>query len=1074
MNILNYKYRFSNFIKASLFIAAVGCVSATPILAQTKKTSNLVANTKIQYDSISGVIINGITKRPIAGARIESIDKMQSAMSDENGAFSIKLARTSKTILVSAPDYDLNELTIYKSETKKNIQLFPKSSDGFYDDKLTIFGLKRSTEVVDAQISKKIENTASITIDNELQKKLAGDVRVITHSGTPGIGSFMLIRGINSLNSNVQPLIVIDGVVFDNQYDKTSIHLGNTLTPLSNIDVNDIEHVSVIKDGTTLYGSKGGNGVLLITTNRGKSMTTKITASATVGYNNKPNLVPMMNADQYRVYLSDLMLDKNAQKNLANQYFLNDDPDFIYYNNYHNNTNWKDGVYANSTTQSYNVGVNGGDESALYNLSMGYTMANSTLKSNNFNRLNARFNSDIKLSKNFNTSFDISYSQMDRDLRNDGVAESYTTNPIDAPGYLALIKSPFLNPYQFSNDRLISSKIENYDFMGIANPYAILEYGVGHTQQANFNLVITPQLQINKKMSVMSRFSYNFNNLSENFFRPMYGVSPFYNASLGIYSLNQVKTQFAKQISIFNDTRFNWKSNFGFNSVDLNAGVRYISNSYSSDYASGNNTGSDQIKEMSSGLNYKVVGGVDDPYRSFSLYATANYSYKDRYFVEPSLVVESSSRFASDVQSGFKLAGVCWAVFPSVNASWIFSSENFMKNISFVNKLKLRAGYGLSGNDDIRNNAADAYLSAVSYASNAIGLQLTNIGNPTLQWETNTKRNVGLDANLFNNRLQLSVDLYNNTTDNLLVKKNLNILTGLDTYWSNDGKLQNKGFEFSINTKIIQYENLQVEIGASLAHYANKILALANGDYSTTVYDAQVLTAIGQSIGQFYGYKTNGVYATAAEAQADGLFMRKKTGELIPFEAGDVRFVNNDASDKVIDEKDKVVIGNSNPDFYGLINAGVKYKMFSLKLVFNYTYGNEVYNYLRSQIESANTFSNQSAAVVNRWINEGQQTNIPKSVYLDPKGNNRFSDRWLEDGSFLRLKNIELAYEVPVKNTFLQGLTVWASATNLWTFTKYLGQDPEFSTNNQLLYQGIDTGLLPQSKSFFMGLKIYL
>jgi len=633
--------------------------------------------------------------------------------------------------------------------------------------------MKRNTAIVNSQQSTAVNNTSSLSIDAEIQKNLAGNIRLVTHSGTPATGSFMSIRGVNSLNANTQPLVVLDGVVFESQYDVASIHLGNVLNPLSNIDVNDIQNVTVLKDGTSLYGSKGGNGVILITTNRGRSMTTKITASTTIGYNAKPTLTPMMNTDQYRIYLSDLLKDKNAELELENQFFLNDNPNFTYYNKYHNNTNWSDGIYNNAVTQSYNVGVNGGDESALYNLSMGYTMANSTLKDNNFNRLNARFNSDIILTKKLSTAFDISYSQLDRDLRNDGVAESYTTSPIDAPGYLSLLKSPFLTPFQFSNSGQPSSKLEDYDFLGIANPYAIIEYGVGHTQQTNFNLAIVPQFKINNNLTFISRFSYSFKNLSENFFRPMYGVSPFYNVNLGIYSLNQVKTQFAKQISIFSDTRVSWKRDYGFNSLEVNAGIRYINDTYNSDYASGNNTGSDQVREMSNGLSYKTVGGLDDPYKMLNSYAVVNYSYKNKYFLEPTIATETSSRFATETLSGFKLAGLSWAVFPAINTAWLVTSENFMRDLKFVNLFKLRASYGLSGNDGIRSNVANTYFNAVKYGNNAIGLQLTNIGNPRLQWETVTKRNIGFDASLLNDRLSVTLDFYNNTTDNLLVQKKI-------------------------------------------------------------------------------------------------------------------------------------------------------------------------------------------------------------------------------------------------------------------------------------------------------------
>jgi len=1064
MKIVSFKY--------FVFVLFWGC--ALSLLAQSKPAYSNAAREILILDSVSGTIYNGISKLPLAGVRIQTIDKKISAMSDEKGFFSIKLPKTKKTLLISAPEFENKEVSVLKVGAREVILLYPETFGNYYDEVLTTFGMKRNSVLVNAQGSERMEQTSSLSIDAQIQKNLAGNVRIMTHSGTPATGSSMLIRGLNSLNANTQPLIVVDGVIFDNQYDKTSIHLGNILSPITNLDVNDIEHVSVLKDGTSLYGSKGGNGVILLSTNRGRSMTTKITASTTLGFNARPSLTPMMNGKQYRLYLSDLLKDKNAALSLTNQFFLNDDPNFIYYNKYHNATNWTDEVYTNSGTQTYHVGVNGGDESALYNLSMGYTSANSTLKKNDFSRLNARFNSDIILTKKFSTSFDISYSQMDRELRNDGVAESYATNSIDAPGYLSLLKSPFLSPNQYSNSGQIISNLENYDFMGIANPNAILEYGVGHTQQTNFNLALVPRFKINNYVTLTNRFSYNFNNLSENFFRPMSGVAPLYNVALGIYSLNQVKTQFAKQISIFNDLCVNWKKTYGYHSFELNAGFRYLNDSYKSDYASGHNTGSDQIKEMSSGLNYKMVGGLDEPTKSITNYGVLTYDFKDRYFIESTMVTETSSRFAADAKSGFKWGGMSWAVFPALHMAWLVSSEPFMKDVKFIDLFKLRAGYGLSGNDGIKSNASNTYFNAVKYANNAIGLQLANIGNPELQWETVTKRNLGFDANVLNDRLSVSVDVFNNTTDHLLVQKNLSVLTGLDTYWSNDGKLENRGFEIALSSKVFESKDAHVEVGATLSHYANKILALADGNYRTSVYGAEVLTAVGQSVGQFYGYKTNGVYATSVEAQTDGLFMRKSTGELVAFEAGDVRFVNTNANDQVIDEKDKVVIGHSNPDFYGLMHAGVKYKKLAVKLVFNYSYGNQVYNYLRSQLESASTFNNQSTAVVNRWISEGQRTNVPKSVFQDPKGNNRFSDRWMEDGSFLRLKNLEFSYEIPVKVSFLQGLTVWASANNLWTLTNYLGQDPEFSTNNQILYQGIDVGLLPQSRSYFVGLKIYL
>lgn len=388
--------------------------------------------------------------------------------------------------------------------------------------------------------------------------------------------------------------------------------------------------------------------------------------------------------------------------------------------------------------------------------------------------------------------------------------------------------------------------------------------------------------------------------------------------------------------------------------------------------------------------------------------------------------------------------------------------------------LKLRAGIGASGNDDIESTAARSYFSAVKYSYNLTGVNIYNISNPAIQWETVTKRNLGLDASVLNDRLSLTFDVYNNTTNNLLVLKTPEPYSGMSTYWTNDGKLSNHGYEAAFNARVISTKDLNVTLGASIAAYKNKILTLADGNYTTKVYGAEILTAVNQPIGQFVGYQTNGVYATADQAAQDGLSVIETTGALAALEAGDVRFVDQN-NDKIIDDKDKVVIGNSNPDFFGAINAGLKYKGIGVQLVFNYTYGNDIYNYLRSQLENGSTFSNQSMALNNRWITEGTKTSIPKSVYGDPKGNNRFSDRWIEDGSYLRLKTLEVSYDLPVgKIKFLQGITVWASANNLFTLTNYLGVDPEFSAGNNTLYQGIDTGLLPQSRSFFAGFKVYL
>jgi hypothetical protein len=331
--------------------------------------------------------------------------------------------------------------------------------------------------------------------------------------------------------------------------------------------------------------------------------------------------------------------------------------------------------------------------------------------------------------------------------------------------------------------------------------------------------------------------------------------------------------------------------------------------------------------------------------------------------------------------------------------------------------------------------------------------------------------------NLLNNRLSLSADIYHHITRDLLGLRQLSYLSGLDSYWSNEGKLQNNGIEFSVNAKVIAIKNFQWELGGSIAHYKNKILELPGGDYTTSIYGGEVKTMVGQPAGVFYGYKTLGVFADTKEATAANLKIVNAMGTgYTSFAAGDMHFANlyNDNNNNIIDEKDKTIIGDPNPDFTGSFNTRFVYKNLSLTALFTYSYGNDVYNYVRSQLESGSNFYNQSSALQNRWVSEGQQTSVPRSSYGDVMGNSRFSDRWIEDGSYLRFKSLTLAYDVPVKSTFLSGFTIWASANNLLTFTKYLGANPEFSIGNSVLYQGIDAGLLPQGRSCFVGLKLNL
>ncbi|MCD8164819.1 MAG: TonB-dependent receptor [Bacteroides sp.] len=319
-------------------------------------------------------------------------------------------------------------------------------------------------------------------------------------------------------------------------------------------------------------------------------------------------------------------------------------------------------------------------------------------------------------------------------------------------------------------------------------------------------------------------------------------------------------------------------------------------------------------------------------------------------------------------------------------------------------------------------------------------------------------------------RLSLSVDFYKTTVKDMITYSPVSRITGFHTYISNDGEMENKGVDLALSGRLID-KAIKWDVGVTTSFYKNKVTKIP-ASYETEFNGATILTQQGSPLGLFYGYKTDGVYTTAQAAQTAGLYYMDGLNK-VAYQAGDVKFINQN-SDDLIDQKDRVVIGDPNPDVYGGINTALRWKRISLSALFTYSIGNDIYNYTRQQLESMSGFGNQTQAVLNRWRIEGQQTDIPRVYYGDPMGNSRFSDRWIEDGSYLKLKNLTLAYDIPVRSGVFTGFQVYGVAENLFTLTSYKGYDPEFSGTTSPLGYGIDAFMTPRSRTFYVGIKIGL
>lgn len=1092
------------------------------------KTAQAAQKKAPQYKmkEISGYVFDGATKKPLGGVKVQSLNnRYYTALTEDDGKYTIRVPEFVEALYINVDGYNPAQIAI-KDEDNQNVYLTSGMNSDFYHDGTS---MNNNQKMI-------INDPNSLTIENEMEKGLSGALRILNRGGMPAQGAAMFINGLNSLNASAQPLVIIDGVMMDMQFDRTSLHQGFVNNVFSIVDPDDIESVEVIKNGTSLYGAKGANGVLLITTRRGHSMETRINFRAYAGFETAPEQLKVMNAGQYRSYFSELIGTQPNQEYFGSNKtvpFLNEDKNYFFYDLYHNETDWQKDLYHSTFTQNYKISVDGGDDVAMYHLSLGYAQSDATAKENDFNRLNIRFNTDVNMFKNFVTGIDFAYARNAYNLRDNGWAESYANSNVSSPNVLGLIQTPFISPYAYyihsdgSNLSLVHSNnvytgkvysdtnnplrfANNYGYTGLANPYWILLNGEGdnknYQEQTQFNINLSPSYKINRYLTVKDRFSYILNRSNEKYYLPKYGTPSKSVEGLGSVT-SVVSTQFAKETTIYNDFSVDWHRNFGAHDIEVLGGFRLNSYSYSASHISGYNNDQDKMPNMSYSLQYKTYGGANDKWNNLAYYVNAGYNFQNKYFLTGTMSMESSSRFGKKADSGIKLCGVTWGLFPSLQAAWLVSSEKWF-NVKGIDYLKLTGGYEVSGNDNIDYYATRTYFANTQFLDRATALVLENIQNPKLQWETTKRYNIGLQASALNNRLNFAIEYFHSKTDNLLVRKAVSDITGLASMWSNDGSLKNNGVDFNVNAMLVQHKDWRWQAGFSIGHYKNEITSLPESSlntiktyaldengvkiadsetrikgYTSSIYGTNnILTTVGQAAGVFYGYKTKGVFASDAEAKAAGKYgyLRYPTGisesPYRDFKAGDVHFVDQNG-DGWINEADMVVIGDPNPDIYGNIYTSLSWKGLKLDVNFKYSLGNDVYNYQRSQLESLNTNWNQTTAAVNRWRYEGQVTDMPRVMSTSSEqwvNNERFSDRWIEDGSYLKLKNIRLTYKIPVNLSWLLGLSVWGECNNVFTVSKYTGSDPEFSAGNGVLYQGIDAGYLPQSRNFSLGVTINL
>lgn len=1046
---------------------------SVPVLLLSLFSSQGQSQTAKDSISVKGVIVSE-TNTPMSNISISIEGSYQMpVVTNEAGEFNIKSSVGNNWLMIS-PVSDYKTKRVFLGNRKElKVYLTPNDLSGG-DDPVTILSQTRiKRNIVASYFDIKptdVNKTGAFSIDEYLQGKTPG-MNVVRRDGTPGSGTYISLRGVNSIMTNTQPLFIIDGIPMESSGVLGSNLDGYAYDPLLSINPLDISKVTIVKDPTvtSTYGSKASNGVIFLETLDPSATQTSIDVDLRSGYSLSPsNLIPQMDAAQHKTFaneelFSSGMFEEISRLKYPNLFLEKGDDRFI---DYQHNTNWQDKVFQNSSFTNLNLKVKGGDAIARYGLSFGYTTSKGIIKSTGYDSYNLRFVSRLNIFTwlRMNTGVALNYSTSN--LKES--AKVKQTNPILA----ALGKSPLLNPYQYDIEGNMLTNLSEVDELGVSNPLAIIDKFEGRNSNLHFLTTMGFEGDITKNLLLTTNFGLTYNGMKEQIFMPNHGMDHYYNDE----AWNVSKASINYLLSVYNNTYFTYKKTFNkVHNISSSTGMNMQTNNYQFDWAIAMNSHeNDEYKALEDGTNnLRRIGGQNRSWNWVSLYENLNYSFKDKYLVTASVSLDGSSKIGNNAINTTKIAGNPFGLFYSGGLGWRLSSEPFLKQLSWLDEFKLRGSYGTTGNDDIGESNASDYYSPVKYRE-TVGLYPAIIPNNKLSYETVTQMNAGVDIAFLGGRVRGTVDVFQSTTDNMLILTPMKSYMGYSFHPENGGKLQNLGIEASAFLRIIDGKSFKWDVQGNFTKIKNQILSIKGDKLITQVEGAEIVNQVGAPVNSFYGYVFQGVYSSAEEASTTNL----KNDKFFNYQAGDAKFADISGEfgvqDGMINNYDKTNIGTSMPDFYGGFQNTFTFKNWSLNTLINFVSGNEVFNYVRYQNEKMTGLENQSTAVLSRWQSEGQVTNVPRAMWNDPMGNSAFSSRWIEDGSYLRIQNITLSYRVPSKFLTFRNAEFYVSGNNILTVSKYLGYDPEFSYSYSQAEQGIDYGQTPQARQFIMGIKLGL
>lgn len=1015
---------------------------------------------------ISGKVVDE-SGEPLAGAVVMINGDSSSAVgTDIDGKFSIAATSGKNVLTVSMIGFRTASVDAVPGQ---NIEIVAQQDsyelEGVVFTGYSAIAKKDMTGAVGVVGGKELKAMPVTSVNDVLQGKVAG-LTITSTSGTPGAGSVARIRGIGSITGSTSPLYIVDGL------------------PQNGIDYlnpNDIESIAVHKDASVaaIYGSRGANGIIVVTTKNGQNSERMSVAYDGYAAWQSPWKRPyMLNAEQYIQY-KNLAADNAGQERIpafATQERIDAVLNFVRKNTGENGTDWwNEIINRNAFMQNHNISLSGGSKNVGIMSSLAYTGQDGIVKGTMYQRISWRNNFNAKISKRISLKGNLSIINEKRHLADennpftgtiftamgaDPITPVFRNNLVEVPALLSQI----MDGYEADN---LYSQYSGILFSNKRNPVAQIQ----RMRQSTYDyLYIMGGADLEIKfcdfLKFDSRFGMNLSRSAVDGFQPKYrlNANDYTNESSVTANTSRSDYYVWEQLLSYEQSagKFKWGALLG-TSAELTNG------SFVDASVEGLPDNNPDMAVMAAGTINAKVGGY--PYSSslLSFFGGVNFDYGSKYLVSANLRYDGSSKFAK---------GHKWGLFPSVSAAWRFSGEEFMKSAgSWLSDGKIRASYGHIGNQNIGGGAYMSTWGSTIYdrynfgspSTAVIGAGVTSVGNPELMWETSRQFDVGLDLSFFNNSLDFVVDYFVKNIDNMLMQEPQPTTLGLISYpYANVGSMKNEGWEFGINYRK-GFGDWFLTASANISTYRNKVKSLGNGDaIYGYAYNKNVVTKteVGKPVGYFYGYVTNGIFQNAE--QVEGSPQRETA---VP---GDVRYkdLNND---DVIDDKDRTMIGSPWPDFVYGITLGAAWKGFDFNLFIQGSQGNDVMNMTLLDFESGTGYMNARSDYLSRaWSGEGS-TDRYHRISARQEGNLLVSDYFLEDGSYARIKNVQLGYDfcnrVIKKNKIISQCRLYLSAQNLFTFTNYSGLDPEIGSSNATV-NGIDSGFYPQARVWTVGLNL--